>query len=220
MARPEDRLTIAQLCKELGISRSTFYEWRAKGRAPRCIKLPNGDVRIWSIQVNARARGKTYVVRWRVAGRRWKATFKTAALADSFRSDLLAAARKGEAFDTGTGRPVSMLRASKDMSWYSFACAFADLKWPRVAATTRRTHAEALTAVTTAMLTSTRGHPSGKLLRAALKRWAFNTARRDDPNCPDDVRSALRWVASHTRPVSTLRDPRLLRQVLDSLTIK
>jgi excisionase family DNA binding protein len=46
MARPEDRLTIAQLCTELGISRSTFYEWRAKGRAPRCIKLPNGQIRI------------------------------------------------------------------------------------------------------------------------------------------------------------------------------
>ena len=46
MARPGDRLTIAQLCKELGISRSTFYEWRAKGRAPRCIKLPNGQIRI------------------------------------------------------------------------------------------------------------------------------------------------------------------------------
>ena len=45
MARPEDRLTIAQLCNELGISRSTFYEWRAKGRAPRCIKLPNGELR-------------------------------------------------------------------------------------------------------------------------------------------------------------------------------
>ena len=46
MARSEHRLTIAQLCKELGISRSTFYEWRAKGRAPRCIKLPNGQIRI------------------------------------------------------------------------------------------------------------------------------------------------------------------------------
>jgi excisionase family DNA binding protein len=46
MARPGDRLTIAQLCEELGISRSTFYEWRAKGRAPRCIKLPNGQIRI------------------------------------------------------------------------------------------------------------------------------------------------------------------------------
>ena len=46
MARSEDRPPIAQLCKELGISRSTFYEWRAKGRAPRCIKLPNGEIRI------------------------------------------------------------------------------------------------------------------------------------------------------------------------------
>jgi hypothetical protein len=98
--------------------------------------------------------------------------------------------------------------------------AFTDLKWPRVAATTRRTHAEALTAVTTAMLTSTRGRPNGKLLRAALKRWAFNTARRDDPNCPGDVRNALRWAASHTRPVAALREPRLLRQVLDGLTVK
>ena len=46
MAGSADRLTSAQLCKELGISRSTFYEWRAKGRAPRCIKLPNGEIRI------------------------------------------------------------------------------------------------------------------------------------------------------------------------------
>jgi integrase len=53
-----------------------------------------------------------------------------------------------------------------------------------------------------------------------LKRWAFNTARRHDPNCPDDIRSALRWVTSHTRPVSALRNPRLLRQVLDGLTVK
>lgn len=40
------RLTITDVCTDLGISRSTFYEWRAKGRAPRCIKLPNGDIRI------------------------------------------------------------------------------------------------------------------------------------------------------------------------------
>jgi excisionase family DNA binding protein len=40
------RLTIADVCADLGVSRSTFYEWRAKGRSPRCIKLPNGDIRI------------------------------------------------------------------------------------------------------------------------------------------------------------------------------
>ena len=41
-----DKLTLAQLCEELQIARSTFYDWRAKGRAPRCIKLPNGDLRV------------------------------------------------------------------------------------------------------------------------------------------------------------------------------
>jgi excisionase family DNA binding protein len=45
MSRGE-RLTVREVCAELRISRSTFYEWRAKGRAPRCIKLPNGDLRI------------------------------------------------------------------------------------------------------------------------------------------------------------------------------
>lgn len=45
-ARTRTRLTIADICDDLGVSRSTFYEWRAKGRGPRCIKLPNGDIRI------------------------------------------------------------------------------------------------------------------------------------------------------------------------------
>lgn len=39
-------LTIKDVCEELGISRSTFYDWRAKRKAPPCFKLPNGDLRI------------------------------------------------------------------------------------------------------------------------------------------------------------------------------
>ncbi|MFF1295612.1 MULTISPECIES: helix-turn-helix transcriptional regulator [unclassified Streptomyces] len=42
----DDKLTLVEICKDLKISRSTFYDWRAKGRAPRCIKLPNGDIRV------------------------------------------------------------------------------------------------------------------------------------------------------------------------------
>lgn len=43
-------LTLTQLLAELGtddrpLPESTFYEWRAKGRAPRAIKLPNGQLR-------------------------------------------------------------------------------------------------------------------------------------------------------------------------------
>lgn len=39
-------LKIKDLCEELDIAPSTFYDWRAKNRAPRCIKLPNGEIRI------------------------------------------------------------------------------------------------------------------------------------------------------------------------------
>ncbi|WP_330286366.1 helix-turn-helix transcriptional regulator [Streptomyces sp. NBC_00576] len=44
--RARSMLTLAEVCEELNVSRSTFYDWRAKRRAPRCIKLPNGDLRI------------------------------------------------------------------------------------------------------------------------------------------------------------------------------
>jgi excisionase family DNA binding protein len=43
---PNEKLTIAEVCRELKISRSTFYDWRAKRRAPRCITLPNGSLRV------------------------------------------------------------------------------------------------------------------------------------------------------------------------------
>jgi excisionase family DNA binding protein len=45
-SRREEHLTVAEACAELGIARSTFYDWRAKGRAPHCFKLPNGELRI------------------------------------------------------------------------------------------------------------------------------------------------------------------------------
>ena len=44
--RSRAMLTLAEVCEELAVSRSTFYDWRAKRRAPRCIKLPNGDLRV------------------------------------------------------------------------------------------------------------------------------------------------------------------------------
>ena len=43
---PNEKLTISEVCGELKVSRSTFYDWRQKRRGPRCIRLPNGDLRI------------------------------------------------------------------------------------------------------------------------------------------------------------------------------
>jgi predicted DNA-binding transcriptional regulator AlpA len=42
----DGKLTVADICADLRISRRTFYEWRAKGRAPECFPLPNGELRI------------------------------------------------------------------------------------------------------------------------------------------------------------------------------
>jgi predicted DNA-binding transcriptional regulator AlpA len=34
------------VCAEIKISRSTFYEWRAKGVAPKCARIDNGELRV------------------------------------------------------------------------------------------------------------------------------------------------------------------------------
>jgi predicted DNA-binding transcriptional regulator AlpA len=46
MAQRSPHMTVAEVCNDLVVARSTFYDWRSKGRGPRCIKLPNGDLRI------------------------------------------------------------------------------------------------------------------------------------------------------------------------------
>jgi predicted DNA-binding transcriptional regulator AlpA len=45
-SRSRRHLTIADVCEELGIARSTFYDWPAARKAPKCIRLPNGGLRI------------------------------------------------------------------------------------------------------------------------------------------------------------------------------
>ncbi len=178
------------------------------------------DVRMWKTDVYRGKRGTTYYVRWGVAGIPRKEPFKTKALAESFRSQLVAASSRGEAFDVDSGLPVSMERQAQAVSWYDHARAFVDLKWPHVAATTRRTHAEAMTALTVLLLTTEVGAPDAKLVRFALGRWAFNTTRRNDPTCPPEVQATLRWVEQHTHQVSVLAKPDVLRAVLDGLTVR
>jgi len=42
----DDLLTLAEVLMKLKVSRSTWNDWRAKNRAPRCTKLPNGTLRV------------------------------------------------------------------------------------------------------------------------------------------------------------------------------
>jgi hypothetical protein len=177
------------------------------------------DVRIWATD-KYQGKTTTYYVRWRVAERRWKEPFKPSALAESFRSDLLAAARNGEAFVVETGRPVSMQRTENDMSFYEFACSCVDMKWPGSAGNSRKGVAETLTTVMPALLATRRGKPDDKVIRQALNGWAFNKKRRETVPPPAEVKEALRWLQNNTRPRSTLAEAANMRAVLDRLAQK
>ena len=92
------------------------------------------DARVYRTEVYKGSEVTTYKVRWKVGGRLWKEGFRTAAQADSFRSALLTAARRGEAFRLTTGRPTAWEREKVATSWYEFACTYADMKWKQASA--------------------------------------------------------------------------------------
>jgi predicted DNA-binding transcriptional regulator AlpA len=52
--RAAELLTVRQVLEELGgVSRRTFYRWRELRTAPRCIRLPNGELRVRRDALNA-----------------------------------------------------------------------------------------------------------------------------------------------------------------------
>lgn len=103
------------------------------------------DVKVWKIEIYRGARATSYRVRWTVAGHRHGESFLTMPLADAYRSDLVRAARQGEAFVIETGRPVSMDRAERKVNWVVFARQYVAMKWPALAPNSRRNTARALT---------------------------------------------------------------------------
>ncbi|MFF3727033.1 helix-turn-helix transcriptional regulator [Streptomyces erythrochromogenes] len=41
----DDKMTVQEVIADLKVAPSTFYRWLQLGKAPRSIKLPNGDRR-------------------------------------------------------------------------------------------------------------------------------------------------------------------------------
>jgi len=53
--RPGDSawMTMVEVCEALDVARSTIDEWRATGRGPRFVRLPNGQLRIRRVALEA-----------------------------------------------------------------------------------------------------------------------------------------------------------------------
>jgi hypothetical protein len=118
-------LDVAQMCDRLGVSRSTWDKWRARGETPRLAKLPNGGLRTnegdlparlisahpqkicvssLSDRRKSRPTANPWVVRWSVDGRLKARSFPSKAMAERFRADLIIAAHAGERFDPNCRR--------------------------------------------------------------------------------------------------------------------
>jgi hypothetical protein len=176
------------------------------------------DVRIWAIRVR-KGRPKPYQVRWKAGTAVFAKSFATRALADSFRSGLVQATRRGEAFNTVTGLPETHTRDQAAVTWYRHGLDYIDMKWPAAAGKSRISAVETLTAVTPVLVKSDHGMPDQAVLRSALRRWAFNPAHRDDA-MPPEIRAALSWVRRASLPITALEDDKLVRHVLDALALK
>ena len=164
------------------------------------------DVRVHRTEVYRGAKVTTYKVRWKTAHRLWKEGFRNAAHADSFRSSLLTAARKGEAFSLRTGRPASWTDGST-VSWYSLTLDYFAAKWPYIAPNSRRSIAEALTDGTEAMFISEDRPYAIEEIRRALREWAFSDRMRGVTEPPDDLWEVVHWLETATLPVTDLARP-------------
>jgi integrase len=177
------------------------------------------DVRIHAIRRRPDRR-RPFEVRWHAAGRARSRSFITRGLADSYRAELIRAARTGLDFSPGTGEPASWATPEPaTISWLDHAAAYAGMKWPLAAAHTRAGIADALATITPALLTPGRGGPPAAVLRRALYGHAFNPARADaDPGAP--ATAALAWARHHCLPLTALAGPQVTRRALDALTLR
>lgn len=155
-----------------------------------------------------------YQLRWVVAGHEHSESFLTKALADAFRAELLAAARSGEPFNPMTGLPESRAR---DISWFQHACDYVDMKWPRAAAKSRKSIAEAMTTVSLVLLANRRERSDDVALRAALYGWVFSPAHCS-AEVPPEISASLAWLEKASMRVASLRDLATVRRVLDALS--
>ncbi|WP_406673720.1 tyrosine-type recombinase/integrase [Nonomuraea sp. N2-4H] len=179
------------------------------------------SVRFWAIKTYKGRRVTTHTVRWVVNGREWKEPFRTLAHAESFRAQLMTAARQGEAFSVATGRPISWRREETALTWFAFTLSYVEAKWRYAAPNHRRGIAETLIDATEALLTKQNGAPNIDTQRAAL-RWAYSDRLRGAAEPPAELAAAVRWLEANTVPMSAFEEPGkgalLTRGMLDRIS--
>ena len=175
------------------------------------------NVRFWNIQQRSNGVAR-FRVRWTVDGHPFSESFVEFELADSFRSELKTAARRGESFDTGSGFPASKVRQQTDVSCLGHAREFVAATWQNVAAKSRVSILESLSVALPVLTRDLAGRPDPDVLRLALRK---ELNQNDHARAPDhDERRALAWLERASLPVSVLNDGSVVSDMLDALSAR
>jgi integrase len=178
------------------------------------------DVKFWAIRPGKAKTKRTYEIRWKVASAPQSSTLGNKAQAENFLSELRQAARQGEAFDTETGLPESMMTAStRERSWLEFCLAYTDMKWPAAAPKTRDSLTDGLATLIPALTSEPApDRIDASTIREALRHFALAPASRTLDR-PPAIAAALRWLEKTSLPVSLVSKPQHARAALDAISV-
>ncbi len=159
---------------------------------------PRQTIRVFSVQDRRGSDrlAKPWVVRWEVDGRRTSRSFKTKALADRFRSELVVAHDRGERFDRATGEPVGWSSASDDVTVHQWASRWLAEQWEGWQPRTRASAVEAL-ARFVPLAVSSRAPEAPAPLRQYLRKGL-------EPNVVVEDEECERWLQRWSLPLSEL----------------
>lgn len=182
------------------------------------------DVKLWKVSKTGR-KSRPWRLRWVVAGQVHGDTFTTSALAESRRSELWQAMRRGEAFEHASGLPESEVRAAVEaadakpaLRWFEFCRKYMAGRWRTSAAKTRESMADGLATVALAMVKREDGAPEDRLLRLAF-RWGIVPANAGQEP-PGELKAAYDWLTTADRPVVDLADAEVFEDVLYRLAYR
>ncbi|MBV7651051.1 tyrosine-type recombinase/integrase [Streptomyces albidoflavus] len=194
------------------------------GAGKNTTPVPEGfsfDVRLWKV-TKAQSKTRPHQLRWKVGGKVSSATFATSALAESRRSELWQAMRRGEAFRINDGLPESEVRqaeaeaaaqakAKLDPTWWEFSREFMERRWRTVAAKTREGFADSLASAALGMMGDRPDAPELPEVRRAV-RWSVVPAHvNEEP--PPDLEKVCAWLAEKSLPLSALMESSIAEDV-------
>jgi hypothetical protein len=173
------------------------------------------DVKVWDPKKIGDTTKGRWRVRWAVTGREHCRSFAARPLADGFAAGLKDAIRDHRPFDEKTGLPAQPGCAAASRSWYDHARAYTEMKWPHLAATSRRSAAEALTTVTEALAPAAGAHPTRRSCAARCSPGRSTPAPATSPRLKPCCRAGLgrRRVPARHRAGRPGRHPRRARCV-------